>query len=581
MKIPVVEGPDVASEPIGAPNVTSNLSGFAEAAQTQTPLRQLVPGVVGTATDVYEHARQEAVAADVTDAETKLQAETNARLYDPQNGLMFKRGDQLFPPNPDGSKQDLGAQAFQDLATARQNIADGLTDTRARRMFMLRSQGQIEATHRSIELHVGEQVQAAKQASLQGLQATSLDALANSYADPVARAQLIAQPEGPIKALALSPEDSAARVAEWRQKANSTVLNQYIANRDWQGAQAYFSQVKDQLGTASAQYEHSISTLQGQVAGDQGAVDIINRNRRPNGFIDDAGVTRDVEAIQPGPVKTALEESTHRYLALEKASEINTKAQFFNAALSSAIKGGGISAVPATVLSWLTDNDPEALARLNTMVKRDENAPPTPQETANYATVLSDIERNPLKYKGMTPAQFTYAIGSQVSPRDQRALLSKFAEAQKKPDFALGGSSAQTVTDLFMKAFSAGKNQKDWTPDQLSLWRDVHDYVEQQANTYVRDHNGKLPQEQELSKWANDKLVKGTVVGGGTLFGDKSGVTQAEAETLPKFQGKQFLQDIPDVERKAITSALKKAGKAKPTEQDIRSLYEQHKAAAQ
>jgi hypothetical protein len=525
---------------------------------------------------MYQHEKEKAQAAETTDGLTQLQAAQNDAFYNRDTGLMWKKGDSVFPQNAD---QDAGQQTMASLAKARDTIASKLSSEEAKKMFLLRANGMLESAHREAEVHVGEQRLVAQKASAQGLQATSLDALATNFADPEARARLIAQPEGSIKALALSKEDGAADLAAWRAKANATVLNQYVATKDWKGAQAYFAQVKADLGPASAQFEHTITTLKEQQQGNDVALQVLGDARKDNGFVDVAQAVTNYEALRPELRNEHTDAAFHKYLALEEAKQQKQTVGVFQSAFTGFLRSHSLSDVSAQDRSWLIQNAPEEWHKLEQMQlswQGGRGGGVTPEQTGNFIKLLTQMDQNPLAFKGMDPAEFNSRYASQLTPGDWKQAGEHFAKLQQTKDYELQGNGAKVVTETFQKAFGEAKaNPDSWTEQHQEFWRDVHDYVGKRATAYIKDHGGKVPSEEDLSKWAGERLVKGSVVGGGLIFGDANGLTRVAAEHVDRYKGKPFLPDIPSATEAAIRSKLKARGLAKPTDRQVRDFFDE------
>jgi hypothetical protein len=573
-KIPMPEGYGVAPGALEAPVGSVNPAPLAEVGRGLQSVGAGISGLEQTASNLYAREHEKESVSLATNAETTLQDDINKALS-PNDGLMSLRGDQALAASNG---------VYERLAKRREEIGQGIGDFNAKRLFSMRSKALLEEAYKQGDTWVGHQRLAAQEASAQGIQAVSLQAVANSYATPDAVARYAAQAEGPIQALALSPEDAQAKLTEWRARVASTVLNQFIATKDVKGAQDYFAQAKDTLGPQAAQYEHTINTLKEREEAANTAIGLLNSARKPNGFVDDSAAVQAFESLPPEKRTAEAQEAFHKYLGLEKQAQSNKTTTVFQSAFSNFLGNHSLSDVRPEDQAWLMNNAPEDWHRLERLaVEWNREAAAGrgsgPRSTAAYITLAQDIEQNPLKYKGMPPGEFnTLAVSAGLTEQDWKKVGEKYAAAQKTKDYML--PTTGTVNELFQRALGLSKTKPDtWPKDKQELWRDVHDYVEHQATQFIKDHNGKQPGAEDLEKFANDRLIKGTVVGGGLIFGDASGVSRVEAEHNPRFAGKAFQEAIPDATLKQIVGRLKAKGVASPSDQQIRAVYERLKGA--
>lgn len=512
MKIPVYDQPSVGTQPIGAPQTSVDPSGLARAGQGAEQFGQAASQVVAQASQLFQQKKSEAEAAEATDLETKLQEKANALKYDPQNGLMLKRGDQLFP---DGSgKPDLGAQTFEQLAKYRDELISQASSPGVQRAFQMRSAGLLEANHAEISRHVAQQVEVAKQASVEGLKATSKQALAQNYADPVLRARYMAQPEGPISALAVSPEDRAAKLAEWRATGSAIVLNQYIAAQDVQGASDFLSQARDNLGEQAATFQHRVTQLKGQVEADKKSSELIAAHTMDDGRTIDGAVWQDVEKEPPGPLRDKLEEQVavklNRANQAYRQVEDDRKGRVFE----TIERSGGFIDQSSDDWQMMSPTDKaHALEKRNAVMRmqrttnaeeRRAQAEADKEAIAGFSAIESPQDRATVNvdtsFPGASPAARLHIKGLQ---NKVRAQLGK-GEGEKLHEF-----DAQIKTINEQMGFSMGEKDAPGPGADFKAKMDAW-YMEQ-----LRANNGRPPTREEAEKHFAEELQQSK----GGLFG--------------------------------------------------------------
>lgn len=308
MKVPVYDTPQVGEAPLPGARVQVDTRG--------THGEALAGGLeqVGAAAHhiaaLQEQARKKAATVSILDSETAWQRGADPLLTDHDTGILAATGQDAFAR----------AEGYQaKLQQLRDKVVSGIVDPQARQIATLRINGLIESAHHQVEGYLSRQQHVIAETSLQDRQATALDAVSAGYADPKVRATQMAALDGPVKELALSPEDAQARLAAWHQAVASTVLNQYLGDGDGEGAQQYFAQVKDLLGPKAGQYQHQIQAL--QTSAQAGArADAIWGGSQVKGYPwhDSARAVAQVQALAPGRRRDEIQRRVEHAAALEQ-----------------------------------------------------------------------------------------------------------------------------------------------------------------------------------------------------------------------------------------------------------------------
>lgn len=359
---------------------TSTLDGNAQAAAAQNLKQAASVQNLGGGGQTLEQ-KTGASAADAIGS-----ADTPAQTVEVGVPAAFNRGPSDQSPKPNVPRGFLFTQGEGAVASSGQTLAHmqqvraqlsrELSNDRQRQLFNQQTTDIWEAGRRQVERHVGQQIQVAKEASLEARKASALTAIANSYADPEAATLQTKSVETSIRALAVSKEDGDHRVAEWEASADATRLNQFLAHEDWKGAESLFAQAKDRLGVHAPQYEKQISEVRDNAEAEQLARGALRFATDKGGKVD-ADYALSVVQERAGDNVKLLDKARQRVeegaVHLKQAYDAETK-DISNAAFS-AYNLGGLSALSrpyrsSTYAEQLNARNPELYNRLQDETRR-------------------------------------------------------------------------------------------------------------------------------------------------------------------------------------------------------------------
>lgn len=206
---------------------------------------QDVAGVVG---QIAEQEREKADTAQLLEADRELSAWEVQALYTPETGALNRRGkdalglpDQLLP-DYDSRVSAIVARLNPRIAQRFQALAAGRRDDIQKALFR----------------HVSEQGDFILKSEAEAYEATSLAAIAANADDPerVAAEQdrLWASKLATLTRLGATPEIIRAERAGLEAKVHSTLLDQYLAARDYPKAIAYYEANREALGERADEY---------------------------------------------------------------------------------------------------------------------------------------------------------------------------------------------------------------------------------------------------------------------------------------------------------------------------------------
>lgn len=357
MRIPVLDGPQVSSRPVGTPYGGGDQHAGGEV--VAQGLAQLGEGL-GRAAQKIEEVRKRADAVAVNDLLTAYQSDVISALdgSGEQPGFMSTKGVEA---------QAKRADLLAGLEKRGGQLEESLSGDDQKKLFRQHAQKIYLGGRTRVESHVQQQRRTAEIASLDARAATSLTAIANSYADDAQVADTSKAVEQTIRAFE-APMGAAvadAKVAEWRSKVAQTRLNQFLAAKDWQGAQAVFAQAKGDLGPAAAQYQKAIDGTKRDSAADGMAQQLAREFTGKDGRVDVTAALAKLD--ETGGTDTALkDEARHRLEArvveMDKAWKQDTE-KVSDAAFG-AYNTGGWPAIPWALKQELNSRNPDLYHRL-------------------------------------------------------------------------------------------------------------------------------------------------------------------------------------------------------------------------
>jgi hypothetical protein len=579
---------------------------------TRGAFGEQVAGVVGEAAQALgKHALESKMRADVAvveDAETELQRRHQDRLYGTPDkpGALFQQGHTAL----EGS-----AAILEQLEKDQKEIEDGLADEGQKRAYRRRTDGSVLQARKQIEAHIGQQRQVVEGQAFEGRRAAALDAIANGYADPALRdrerqnmeplVMAEAQRRGLEGAGTYPPKDgtpAAIFLGAWRKDVARTVLERMVAAKESPQAAAFLDQpmtaggatVREVLGADADKYVATIGHLQEQVDAFDRAQQAVDAARDPETGKVNELVAR--QAIRSAPRVYQREARANLESLLQSEREgWNDQVRTRWDSAKTAYLGGpdgkgrrGIAAIDGATATWLRQNAPDTWKHLLDWSEGDsreaQGLPPSPGQEVAFSTIATRIVDHPEEFIGLDGKDFEDRYLSQVAPRDRRALLGHFLSMKgqvRKPDETLPGNVMAEIVELGRGSgtFPRKGEPRTWSPERAAMHAQiVRDLLEFQATEKAA---GRQVKPEQFTAEIKKRLRPVTVVGGGRVFGDRSGVPEIEARVHPDLAGKEYVEEIPDAFRQEAIKELQRDPRASfpTTDANLRYLWEKKKWA--
>lgn len=458
------------------------------------------------------------------------------------------------------------AETLDAIEKRRTEISAELANDEQRQLFNENSRRMYEATRKRVEGHVAQEIRRAEVASVEARKAVALNAIANNYADPAFVEDQTALVVGPMAALALSKEDADAKVAAWQGEVAKVRLTQYLADKDWKGAQALFAQKREQLGVHAAQFQHAIALEREKSEADALALGIVDKARLPTGFVEPATAIAAFQALPKEQRTEAAQQAFGKWMQLEAAKKKAAVDGVYDSALTQYLQHHQLGDVSATSEAWLRVVDPEAWRRLELMAKADREhargAPPTESQERALAQFRLWAADNPDLAAQMSEQEFQRTWAPLLARRDRDnavGVLAGYHAYAAKPErmanaidatvLQVGGDGGAGVLP------TAKKNRADWSPEELDVYARAASVLQQKANEFRRSSGGKDPSPEDLRKWASELFLSGKNPEGGFLgFGGRTTLVEAAVK------GTGFEPAFKEDEKAAAAEELRKVG---------------------
>lgn len=615
-KIPLQTLPTVAPEQGPNPRLSLDSRGaFGEALGAAGSEVAQAVGKIATV------AKQRADLAAVEDAETEFEKTVQAQLYgapNPSNGSTTPL-DYQPDARTQGFLQTQGHDALErsadviaQLGKARDQIMGNLTDDGQRAAFKRRTDGSILMAQQHVEQHVAGQSQVVEGQAFEARRATALDSIANGYNLPgvVARERQNLEPAVMLEAKRRGLEGSgqyppaegtpaAMFLDAWRKDVAKTVLDRMLSDKDTTKARSFMAQplvpggpsVSDTLGQEADRYVAKIQAVGEMDDAYNAAQGIIDGLKDPEtGKVNEEAARAKVAELPPAKrreTRSVLES----LLGHERESWKKSVDDAWDKAKTAYLSGPGgraaLQRIDGGLAGWLVVNAPDTWRHLQDWADQDDrerdNAKPTPSQEAAFSSIATSIVDDPSKFVGLSGSQFEQQFLSQIAPRDRRALLGHFLQAKgvaQKPDETLPPSVMAEIVEQGRKAGVFPKKKVDpktWKPEQAAAHAQmIRDLLTFQAE---QKRAGAKIDPETWTKEIVKKVRMGTVVGGGTIYGDATGVPEIVARTSEDYAEKPFQEDIPDAFQKEAASALgaDRSAWIPATEENVRYLWEKKK----
>jgi hypothetical protein len=615
-KIPLQSLPTVSPEQGPTPQFSLDSRGaFGEAVGNAG---QEVAQTIGKVAVV---AKQRADLAAVEDAETEFEKTVQSQLYGAPNSANGSTTPLNYQPDArtQGFLQTQGHDALErsadviaQLGKARDQIMGNLTDDGQRAAFKRRTDGSILMAQQHVEQHVATQSQVVEGQSFEARRAVALDSIANGYNLPgvVARERQNLEPAVMLEAKRRGLEGAttyppaegtpaAVFLDSWRRDVAKTVLDRMLSDKDTTKARAFMAQplvaggpsVSDTLGQEADRYVAKIQAVGEMDDAYNAAQGIVDGLKDPEtGKVDEVAARAKVAELPPSKrreTRSVLES----ILGHERESWKKQVDDAWDKAKTAYLAGPGgraaLQRIDGGLAGWLVVNAPDTWRQLQNWADQDDrerdNAKPTPSQEAAFSSIATSIVDDPSKFVGLSGSQFEQQFLSQIAPRDRRALLGHFLQAKgvaQKPDETLPPSVMAEIVEEGRKAGVFPKKKVDpktWKPEQAAAHAQmIRDLLQFQTE---QKRKGTPIDPKTWTDQIHQRLKTGTVVGGGSWWGDAGGVTELEARTSDAYAGKPFQEDIPDAFAKEAMAALSadRAAWIPPTQENVRYLWEKKK----
>lgn len=591
MRIPVIDAPSVS--PAGALQnpAPSNYRGASY--DTATSAIAHAASSIGEGIDraiAKTQAQAEEVA--VGDALLKYQRYGNGRL----NGTPESDSiESAFEGRPSSAgflrlrgvaASEASAGLVEDLEKERLKIASEISNPRARQEYARRSAQVHEEHRRAVEMHVGQQLGVAADATSRAQREMALNDIANNFRDPaaVARQQSIVEPL--IRARQLSPEDGKAQLEEFQADAAKVRLGSYIASQDWAGAQSLFLQVREKLGTSAVQFQKTIEAgMIGARAEHEAASIIESSTDAGTGWVYSPRAMYELDQLPEGPLKDETRQRLEHRLRIADGQKKDAIDDRFNNALSALLKGGSLSAVNPADKTYLQDerNDPmkwvqlENIARSLQHGRRGGGSGGAVGIGAKLALVQLQVDMvdHPERYTQMSPQAFISEWWPKLDPRDWEQAGTMLAAAHGKalkPD-QLSTTEVKALVQRGRERgiFPAKQNDvSKWGEEQASLYYDAINQLQSWAAA-EKLQTGKAPTFEKMQAEIDRLLLPGFKPDTGFM-----GFFRKKTTPLQAGEEGGFVPDWTDTQKAEAVARIKAKG-LQPTDalvdQILRRMY--------
>lgn len=378
IRIPTLDGPQVSQRGLATPYARSDhRSGMESISQG---LGQAANGADRMAAN-YQRAQDEADVVAVNDALAELENDKITALHgdtrEKSGGLLDgaipnqENLDEVWEAPPGAFLATKGMQAAEKssetmdwLSAQRSKRAGKLTTDKQRELFLRQSEKLTTGARNQVESHVSNQIQVAKQASLEGRQKVALHDVANNYADEELVAEQTEGVEEVLRALSLSDEDAEAKVTAWRSSVTEVRLNKYLAANDWKGAENLFAREKDVLGPHSVQFEKQIEAVKRDSVADAAAMKAVDGAMFSSGKVDSEKALAAIDAMDgDSQLKDEARRRTQQRI-VQKERAWDAETEKISKESFAAYNSGGWNGIPAPLKLELNERNPELYSRL-------------------------------------------------------------------------------------------------------------------------------------------------------------------------------------------------------------------------
>jgi len=523
VKVPVYEQQQVAPQSVGLPIEHLPNPNFGEVDAAAASLDRAGSTIAASVRREEDKAR----AAEITDSETELTKRVTGELHGDsasgKTGFMSLQG---------RAAEADGAPVMQRIEKHRKDIADSLKDGEAKKLFLARTGKQVEAWRSSVETYVSGQRKVADVASLKARADAASEAIYNSarIGDGASVQQQSVALEGPIRALAVSPEDAEHDVAMWRRQTVKAQLDAFMDVKRLDVAEALLNDTKDQLGPELVKkYQTEIDKRKLAVTAEGASDGIISKAQEAvqnRAYAEpDRATAEQLLAKLPADVQEKAGPIVRGRLAMLTESAIVQKKEFINSAIGAYNRNrSGFFATPmadrlndvdAPTYMQLRNQEDRALERVERKQRVRQNDAAARREQANIDKIAinewqkliltapneADIEQFKATHQDMSAVAV-----SQLEP--MRLKAAKVVDKAGEQSISEFTTSAMADADGFLPEPGSSKASKDAARNA----RDDFKTKAQRAYMQAFEENKGQPLSPEQAANLRAALVRGLPV---------------------------------------------------------------------
>lgn len=558
--VPDYGGPQVASRPLGAPQLSLDTRGANGEAVAQG-LQQLGAGLRQAAGQVGQAQQEEQQRRDVAalaQTESDFDKLRTQLLYHPETGALTLRGTRAAP---------VVEPTLKALEEKRQELARGLTSEHARTAWLGRSGGAVEDVRRALFQHqVREETEAVDVTTRLALE-QKLTLATGSYADEVTQKRVALERESMLVAQArtrgLPAEAVRALLEGATAEQDEARLRGAVAAGDWRAGQAILAGgAEGRLGPRATSYAKALAELASAGEAERQAADILSTTRKADtGWVDEARALAAVDAVPEGPVRDEVRRRVEHRLTVARKQQDGEVDTHYGSALRAYLDGDGrgtsaLARVDPREKAWLLQYAPEEWNKLENIADADQDRlvgiasgqryGPSPAQRQAYVDLVTEMAERREDYVGMSSDAFARKWRHLLHPTDYEdggRRLAGMKAAVNKPDTspALAPVIVETLTGLGQEAgiFPKSRPRQKWKPEEKALFYDMHRRLEALETDWRRTHAGNAPPLEQYEAWTAPLLAKVRKPKGGIL-----GLYDTE-ETVLEQQRRQGQQAAP------------------------------------
>jgi len=513
--------------------------------------REKVTEALQQTVSLVDRERQKADQLAVLEADTKIAQAKNDLIYNPETGLMTRKGKDAF-----GAYDEFKGK----FDTTAAEIEKGLSNPAQKQAFRERLMAHSTEFNNQSQRHVFQESQAFDDEVTTSRLAVAQDEAVLNYADPNILARNKYEQQKTILEYAdrkgLPPEWVKNKMGDTISKTNSAVVDRMLANGNDLAAQKYYAENKDQFsGNDVVRVEKSLE--EGSLRGEsQRRTDVIMSQGKSM-----TAALEEVKKIEDPKVRDATQQRVREEYQLQKIAKEDLQTKQFNTAANIIEQNkGDRDAIPPRLWNNLE------LSQRNAIDARSKQLREGLQPTTDWTTygdlkqiAMADETKNEFLRTDITQYR------AKLADQEYKEMINLQAQLRKGDQSGLDGLRTKTqVVEGTLKAAGFNPNSKNEAERQkIELFRRSVDTEVAQMKA-----SGKHVGTEEIQSITDNLLVKGKVPGSGILWDDTKSAFELQS-------GQKLVVDVEDIprgERIKIEAALRKK-KIPVTEANISLTY--------